>query len=489
MRGNRWKSRPVRGAILRTFVFLAPLAASFAAGAAVSSALPRPSGVGPTVLWWCIVIVASFLPLFLVERAVRRLIPLAVLLKLTLVFPDRAPSRYRVARRTGNIRELKERLERARERGEEGLAEVAESIVGLATALSSHDKHTRGHSERVRVFTDLLADEMRVPPGARDRLRWAALLHDIGKLTVPQKILNKDGPLNEREWDVIHDHPRAGMRFIGPLAGWLGEWAATIEEHHERVDGTGYPAGLAGDQISLGARIVSVADAYDSMTAWRAYRKPLSAAAAREEVYRNASTQFDPSVARALMNVSLGQLYRKVGPVSWLAQVPFFGPAAQALGRFGEAVMLGSATAAAALATLSLAGAITALGYPAPQAHSAVVRPQTGHPAAQPHTSLGADVRRSLEEQRDERVDQADPEADEEVQGGGTQPSGSADTSDEVGGGAGSNDADGGNPGGGNPGGSNPGGGTDDAEDADDLDDTDDDDAEDADDADVDDAG
>lgn len=233
--------------------------------------------------------------MILVDRALRRLLPLAVLLKLTLVFPDRAPSRFRVARRSENIHELRERLDAARGRGKEGLAEVAESILSLATALSSHDRLTRGHSERVRVFTDLLADEMKLPPGGRDRLRWAALLHDIGKLTVPAQILNKEGPLDEREWDVIHDHPRAGMRFIGPLAGWLGEWAATVEQHHERYDGTGYPGGLAGEQISVGARVVSVADAFDTMTAWRPYRKPLRAAAA---VKRSSGTQAASSTHR-----------------------------------------------------------------------------------------------------------------------------------------------------------------------------------------------
>ena len=362
MRGNRWKARPVQSVLLRIFILVVPAAASFAVAALLSTTLPRPGTVAETVRWWGVIGIASLLALFAAERLVRRLGPLSVLLRLSLAFPGEAPSRFRVARRAGRLRELQERLERLRREGRDGReTEVAETILSLAAALSAHDRHTRGHSERVRVFTEMLGRELHVAPKGRDRLRWAALLHDVGKLSVPARILNKDGTLDEREWDVIREHPAEGMRFIAPLVPWLGEWARAIGEHHERFDGTGYPANLSGEQISLGARIVTLADAYDAITAARSYRPPLSAAAAREELARHAGSLFDPRVVRALLNISIGRLWWRVGMWSWLAQLPVLGRVPRALVRSpvleGSAVTL-TRTAVATVAAVGIAGSV-----------------------------------------------------------------------------------------------------------------------------------
>lgn len=351
---NRWTARPFLSALLRVFIFLAPSVASLATALLLARLLGPPRGGTSSLWWWVGILAASFVVLYGVQRLVRRLAPLAVLLGLTLAFPDRAPSRYRVARTSGNVAELRARLADARD-GD--LNEAATTILSLVAALSSHDRHTRGHSERVRVFADMLAEELGLPPEERDLLRWAALLHDVGKLEVPPQILNKEGPLDEEEWKVIRQHPVMGVWLMGPLAAWLGEHVRAIEQHHERYDGNGYPNRLSGEHISIGGRIVAVADAYETMTAARSYKKPLSAAIARQELSRHAGKQFDPAVVRAMLSISLGRLWWRVGLVSWLAQLPLFGAAARALGRAGQRVpsTAGTAMAAAAVVTAGIA--------------------------------------------------------------------------------------------------------------------------------------
>ena len=122
------------------------------------------------------------------------MLPLALLLRLSLVFPDAAPSRFKMARGNGNVRVLESRIQDAKQAGlDDDPARAAAQILSLVAALSRHDRKTRGHSERVRAFTDLIVDELDLPDASRDRIRWAALLHDIGKLHVPSRVLNKPG--------------------------------------------------------------------------------------------------------------------------------------------------------------------------------------------------------------------------------------------------------------------------------------------------------
>ena len=194
------------------------------------------------------------------DRAMRKALPIATLLRMSMLFPDRAPSRFQVARKAWSARRLRQLADEALsdDAGERSAAQAAASVLALVTALSAHDRRTRGHAERVRIFTDMLAEEFALPEDERDRLRWAALLHDIGKLTVTARILNKPGRLDAREWEVMSAHPVEGARIAEPLMVWLGSWGRTIAEHHERFDGTGYPVGRGGDAISVGARMVSV---------------------------------------------------------------------------------------------------------------------------------------------------------------------------------------------------------------------------------------
>jgi hypothetical protein len=171
----------------------------------------------------------------------------------------------------------------------------------------------------------MLADELRLERDARDRLRWAALLHDIGKLEVEARVLNKPGKPTPDEWESLKRHPEEGARIAGPLLPWLGEWGMAIRQHHERFDGGGYPLGMVGSQLSLAGRMLTVTDSFETMTAARSYKKPMSVVRARRELARCAGSQFDPVVVRAFLNISLGRLVWQVGPASWLAQLPFVG--------------------------------------------------------------------------------------------------------------------------------------------------------------------
>ncbi|MFL6110037.1 MAG: HD-GYP domain-containing protein, partial [Catenulispora sp.] len=355
----RWRERRVTAAAVDAVAIAMPVIAALAFVVLFSRTLPAPNGPGPTVLWWTAVGAVAAAVIVLFERQARRLLPLSSLLRLGMAFPDQAPSRLSVALRAGTVRDLERRLHQLRHQGlapvDAGTepAAAAETILTLASALNAHDRRTRGHSERVRAYTDLLAAEMGLSDDERDRLRWASLLHDIGKLEVGTKILNKDGPLDRDEWSVMHQHPEIGARVTAPLREWLGEWVHAVDQHHENFDGTGYPFGLRGDQIALGARIVAVSDAFEVMTALRSYKRPMNAAAARRELAYCSGAQFDPVVVRAFLNLSLGRIAWMVGPIAWLTSLRLVGPASRLKPVFSltarNAVFIGGSVAVAAV--------------------------------------------------------------------------------------------------------------------------------------------
>jgi putative nucleotidyltransferase with HDIG domain len=338
-------------------VLCAPVGASVGAAWAVHGQLPAVRG--PLDRLWQLVVlgVVSMVVVVLVDRLARRLLPLVTLLDLSMLFPDRAPSRLAVARNAIRRRPIEEQLARVRDAGADPGA-VAREILTLVAALSAHDRPTRGHAERVRMFTDLLAEQLKVPRRDRDLLRWAAILHDIGKLQVPATLLNKPGKPTEQEWVMLKAHPAHGAEMAAGLLPWLGEWSDVIVQHHERYDGTGYPTGLSGSGISLGARIVSVADAYDVMTAARAYKRPVSRAAALRELVKFSGAQFDPTVVRAMVAVGAPRLRRTQGLLAWLADLPLVASSAV------PAATVARVVGASALATGAVASGPAVLGLP-----------------------------------------------------------------------------------------------------------------------------
>jgi hypothetical protein len=380
---SQWRGRRVAALILRLVVFLCPLTVAGIVGLLVSRSIPG-AGLAVTVVRVVLTAAVSVLAFLLVERLARRFLPLAALLRLNLVFPDRAPSRFSVALRSTSVRKLQQWVREARQ--SEDVAVLAEKVVTLASALNTHDRRTRGHCERTRALADLIVEELHLPPAEANEVRWGAFLHDIGKLVVPPEILNKPGKPTEREWEILKSHPEAGARLVEPLRTFLSSGIDAVGSHHENYDGTGYPAGLSGHQLPLAARIVSVADAFEVMTAVRAYKRPLPLQAARAELARRSGTQFDPHVVRAFLNVSLGRLHWTLGLAAWVAEVPFltFLPrvAAQLSTTAGAGTALSPATLPSiAAASLGAMAVVAHLDTPSTGSHHTVARASGSPPA------------------------------------------------------------------------------------------------------------
>lgn len=173
------------------------------------------------------------------------------------------------------------------------------TIRALVQAVDLKDRYTRGHGERVGRASALIAGELGLGEERLETIRFAGILHDVGKLGVPTRVLRKDGPLTPAERRTVELHPEYGHEIVRGI-GFLGEAREAILHHHERLDGTGYPYGLAGEAIPEAARVVAVADAFDAMTSTRSYRRARPVPEALEELGRCAGTQFDPRMVRAL---------------------------------------------------------------------------------------------------------------------------------------------------------------------------------------------
>lgn len=176
------------------------------------------------------------------------------------------------------------------------------AIEALSAAVDAKDKYTHHHSETVSKLAIQIGQKLNLPSNELENLRVAALLHDIGKLGMPDKILKKKGPLQLDEWRYVENHPKIGSQILEKVQQ-LNSVVPTVRHHHERFDGHGYPAGLSGKDIPLLARIIAVADAYDAMVSDRNYRKALAPEQAIEEIVRCSGTQFDPEIVEIFVSL------------------------------------------------------------------------------------------------------------------------------------------------------------------------------------------
>ncbi len=217
--------------------------------------------------------------------------------KMLAVLASRAASAIDNARLYVELRATNESLTQANQSLEENFQQT---VAGFAQALEESDMYTRGHSERVAVYSEVLARGLTLPDAEIRNIVQAGVMHDVGKIGVRYDMLNKPGKLTPEEVAVFRQHPEKGKRILEPvpcLHGLIdGCWC-----HHEFWDGGGYPRGLRGDQIPLVGRIVAIADAYDAMTSDRAYRRALAHEVAIGEIERCAGTQFDPELADAFV--------------------------------------------------------------------------------------------------------------------------------------------------------------------------------------------
>ncbi|MCH7592295.1 MAG: HD domain-containing protein [Planctomycetes bacterium] len=178
-----------------------------------------------------------------------------------------------------------------------------ESTRALVAAVEAKDHYTEAHSLTVAAYAEAVGKRMDMPAQAVETLRDAALLHDVGKIGIPDAILTKPGPLTEEEFVIIKKHPALALDILRHIS-FLTDERPFILHHHERFDGQGYPHGLTGGQIPIGARILAVTDALDTMLSPRTYKKPYSLEQAKKELIRHAGKQFDPDI----VNVTLGWL-------------------------------------------------------------------------------------------------------------------------------------------------------------------------------------
>jgi putative nucleotidyltransferase with HDIG domain len=168
-------------------------------------------------------------------------------------------------------------------------------IRALASTVDAKDHYTLGHSQKVSEYSAIIAEDMGLSERDIETIKYAALLHDIGKIALPDDIIKKPSRLTDQEFEIVQKHPNIGAKIIKEIEA-LAPMVPIVLHHHERCDGKGYPDGIKGDDIPLGARIVHVADAYDTMVSARAYRDMLPPELAISELRKNAGTQFDPKV-------------------------------------------------------------------------------------------------------------------------------------------------------------------------------------------------
>lgn len=189
--------------------------------------------------------------------------------------------------------------ERSRFRSDRVLTETLRALIG---AMDSRDPSNRTHSQRVTRLAMVLGEAMGLPPEEMEMLELSALLHDVGKIAVPEQILAKPGPLDEDEWSVIRKHPEHSADIVRQVPS-LSDVATVVRHHHERVDGRGYPDGLTAGEIPTLSQLISIVDAYEAMTADRCYRPAMETERARAIIREGLGTQFNSQLGEVFLSI------------------------------------------------------------------------------------------------------------------------------------------------------------------------------------------
>ena len=197
------------------------------------------------------------------------------------------------------IKKINEELETSKEQLEQAYLEMTQT---LRYTVEAKDTYTRGHSDRVSEFSVLIGEKLGLTEKQIQILRIGGLFHDIGKIGIPDSILLKTEKLTDEEYSEIKKHPSIGAHILG-TAKIFQDIIPIVEHHHERYDGTGYPAKLKGEEIPYTARIAAVADTFDAMTSRRSYRGPIDIERVKEEIKRCEGTQFDPQIAEVFIDI------------------------------------------------------------------------------------------------------------------------------------------------------------------------------------------
>lgn len=196
------------------------------------------------------------------------------------------------------------------------------TIKSISSALDAKDPYTHGHSLRVTLYSLILAKELGLDDATLEEIETAGLLHDIGKVGIPQRILCKPGKLTDEEFEIMKSHPEQGEKIVRKIKklAIISDWLKT---HHERWDGKGYPSGLKGEEIPVSARIIALADTYDAMTSTRSYRVALSHEVAIAEIERCSGSQFDPTFAALFIQNQDKILAAKENPEKYYEQYSY----------------------------------------------------------------------------------------------------------------------------------------------------------------------
>lgn len=280
--------------------------------------------------------------------------------------------------------------------GEDGVKHRTRLLRQLAVGLDEQDAYTKGHSHRVARHATMTARKLHLPREQVAKIQTAAIVHDVGKLHVPRNLLNKPGKLTASEFQIVKCHPEAGAEMVANLGD--DELTAIVRHHHERLDGSGYPDGLRGDQIPLGARIVAVVDVFDAITAPRPYRAAAPHRRAFDTLAAESGAHLDPNVVRAFRSCYSGR-----GPLAWWAALTTLlqwiaWPRMGGVPRRGlsSREFISTTAATAAVAAVAIAAPITQHRLAEhPKAPPTSARTSADRPSVHPRTARAATARHS----------------------------------------------------------------------------------------------